>query len=98
VVQTDRDEPWAHNDFLQLGAETGLVGFLLLVGIFLWGFARLSAVESPDTVVVLGAVALAVLGVHACVEYVLQFPAVVLGASALVGTAVGAGDPRRRPY
>ena len=98
VVQTDRDEPWAHNDFLQLGAETGVAGFLLLVAVFVWGFARLAAVDAPDAVVVLGAVALAVLGVHACVEYVLQFPAVVLAGSALVGTAVGAGEARPRPY
>ncbi len=92
VVQTDRDEPWAHNDFLQVGAETGLLGFVLLVGLFLWGFARLATIGSPGTTVALGAVALTALGVHGCVEYVLQFPAVVLAGAALVGTGVGAGE------
>ena len=94
VVQTDRDEPWAHNDFLQVGAETGVLGFVLLVALFLWGFARLSTVTSPDTTTALGAAALTALGVHGCVEYVLQFPAVVLAGAALVGTGVGAREAR----
>ena len=27
-----------HNDFLEMGAETGIIGFLLYVGIFIWTF------------------------------------------------------------
>ena len=27
----------AHSDFIQLGAELGIIGFLLYLGIFLWG-------------------------------------------------------------
>lgn len=92
VVQTDRDEPWAHNDFLQVGAETGLLGFVLLVALFLWGFARLATIGSPGTTAALGTVALTALGVHGCVEYVLQFPAVVLAGAALIGSGVGAGE------
>ena len=38
-------------------------------------------------VVALGAAALAALVIHACVDYVLHFPAVPLAAAALVGTA-----------
>ena len=94
VVQTDRDEPWAHNDFLQLGAETGVFGFVLVVAIFLWGFVRLFRVHAPDTTTALGAVALTALGVHGSVEYVLHFPAVVLAGAALVGTGIGARGTR----
>lgn len=89
VVQTDRDEPWAHNDFLQLGAETGILGFALLVAVILWCFARLFTVEVPNTITALGAVALTALGVHGSVEYILHFPAVVMAGAALVGTGIG---------
>lgn len=89
VVQTDKDEPWAHNDFLQLGAETGVLGIVLLVGVFLWAFIRLFEVDPPSATTALGAVALTALGVQATVEYILHFPEVVLAGAALVGTGVG---------
>jgi hypothetical protein len=54
----------------------------------LWGFASLGATAVPDLVSVLGAVALAALGIHASVDYVLHFPAVPVTASALVGAAM----------
>ncbi len=108
VVQTDKDEPWAHNDFLQLGAETGVLGYVLLVGVFLWAFLRLFSVDRSTTTTALGAVALTALGIHGSVEYIMHFPEVVLAGAALVGTGVGAlpakggpahrgGDGGRRP-
>lgn len=83
----DADARWAHDEFLQQGAEGGLVGFGLLLALFLWGFVRLRATPGPDIVTALGAVALAALGIHASVDYVLHFPAVPIAAAALVGTA-----------
>lgn len=83
----DRDARWAHNGFLQQGAEQGIIGFVLLLLLFLWGFARLWASSEPDLVTALGAVALAALGIHACLDYVLHFPAVPIAAAALVGAA-----------
>jgi O-antigen ligase/peptidoglycan/xylan/chitin deacetylase (PgdA/CDA1 family) len=94
TARTDRDIGWAHNDFLQQGAETGLPGLLLLVLVFLWGFARLWAAP-PDTATGLAAAALAVLGVHASFDYVLHFPVLSIAAAALVGTAQASRD--RRP-
>jgi len=90
----DQDARWAHNAFLQQGAELGWIGLGLTVLLFLWGFVRLWAHPAPDAVVALGAAALAALGIHASVDYVLHFPAVPLAAAALVGAAQAA--PHRR--
>jgi hypothetical protein len=72
---------------LQQGAETGLAGLLLVVGIFVWGFVSLRTAPTIDAVTVLGAVGLAALGIHASMDYILHFPAVPLTAAALVGAA-----------
>jgi O-antigen ligase len=87
TARADRDARWAHNSFLQHGAETGLIGLILLTLLFVWGFASLGTTGKPDSVIVLGAVALAGLGIHACVDYILHFPAVPITAAALVGAA-----------
>jgi peptidoglycan/xylan/chitin deacetylase (PgdA/CDA1 family)/O-antigen ligase len=99
TAQLDRDARWAHHGFLQQGAETGVVGFALLMLIFVWGFWRLASV--PDSgMAVMGAFALAALGVLACSDYVFHFPLVTGATAALVGSAVGssrvAGAGRRR--
>lgn len=87
IARSDADARWAHNGFLQQGAEEGVPGLALLVGLFLWGFARLWANPRPDTVTALGAAAIAALGLHACIDYILHFPAVPIVASALLGVA-----------
>ena len=83
----DRDARWAHNEFLQQGVELGWSGLVLAMLLFLWGFARLLVHPEPDAIVALGAVSLAALGMHASVDYILHFPAVLLATAALVGTA-----------
>jgi len=93
LIREDADVPWAHNDLLQQGAETGVPGFLLLTSLFAWGFVRLRARIAGSVMPVLGAVSLAALGVHACIEYVLQRPAVPIVAAAILGSAIG---PRKR--
>jgi peptidoglycan/xylan/chitin deacetylase (PgdA/CDA1 family)/O-antigen ligase len=96
-TRRDPDLRWAHHEFLQEGAETGAPGLVLLVLAFLWGFARLVPAP-PDRVTALGAASLAVLGVHASLDYVLHFPAIPAAAAVLLGTAQGRGDraPRSR--
>jgi hypothetical protein len=89
TARSDPDLGWAHNDFLEQGAETGVPGFVLMVLIFAWGFGRLLLVRQPDTVTALGASSLAALAIHACIDYVLHFPLVPFVAAVLVGTAVG---------
>ena len=94
TASSDEDLRWAHNEFLQTGAETGLLGFALTVSIFLWGFAALW-LGPPGPLAALAAAALALLGIHASVDYVLHFPAVALAGAAVVGTGLGA--QRHRP-
>jgi O-antigen ligase len=87
TARSDRDARWAHNSFLQQGAESGVVGFLSLTVLFVWGFASLAVPGVAGTASVLGAVSLAALGIHASVDYILHFPAVPITGAALVGTA-----------
>ena len=85
---------WAQNDFLQQGAEQGVPGLLALVGLFVCGFVALWANPNADAFVALAAVALAAVGIQACEDYVLHFPAVVLATAALVGAGIAPhGDP-----
>lgn len=80
------DARWAHNAFLQYGAETGVIGLGLLVGIFVWAFLRL-ALGAPEIRQTLVAAVLAAIGIHATLDYVLHFPAIPVAAAALVGSA-----------
>ena len=86
---SDADARWAHHEFLQLGAEAGALGLVLLVLSFGWAFAEVGTVAEPGQPAALAAVALAALGAHASVDYVLHFAPVPLVAAAVVGTAVG---------
>ena len=90
TAKQDADARWAHNEFLQQGVELGVAGLAIVFLIVLWGFARLWVHPSPDMVVAFGAAALAALCIHACVDYVLHFPAVTL-----VGGRVGRNRPGR---
>lgn len=85
---SDRDAFRAHHEFLERGAEIGVAGFVLTVLLFAWMFVRLWNVPRLDGVTALGAAAVAVLGVHACVDYVLHTPHVAVMAAALFGTAL----------
>lgn len=95
----DRDALWAHNEYLEVAAETGVPGLLLLLLLVLWAFARLwpaaTALRSVPAIVVLGGATL-----HANIDYVWHFPAVPLALAALVGAASApdaAADVREAP-
>ena len=68
--------------------ELGVAGAVLTLLLFGWAFVRLWRVPRADGVTALGAAAVAVVGVHGCIDYVLHTPAVLLGAAALLGTAL----------
>jgi O-antigen ligase len=87
IARSDLDARWAHNGFLQQGAEQGVMGLVIVVLLFAWAFVRLWVTPSPDAVNALGAAGLAALGIQACIDYVLHFPAVAVAASALVGVS-----------
>jgi O-antigen ligase len=88
IGSVDPDSRWAHNEFLQQGAEGGIPGLLLLVGLFGWGFVRLWVVERPGILTALSAASLAALGIHASVDYVMHFPAIPIMTAALVATGM----------
>lgn len=88
TARNDADARWAHSGFLQQAAEQGAVGLALLFALFGWGFVGLWRAGIDDPFTALGALALAALGFHASVDYVLHFPAVPLVAAALVGAAM----------
>lgn len=87
TARSDKDARWAHNEFLQQGAEQGIPGFAFTTGLFLWGFWRLGSMRHPDRFTAFGAVALAAIGIQASVDYILHFPAVALAMAALLGAA-----------
>jgi O-antigen ligase len=94
----DSDALWAHNEYLEVAAETGIPGLILVVGIVLWGFARLWGASAdvrsvPAVVVLVGA------AIHATIDYIWHFPPVPIALAALVGTAAAIGPQatHRRP-
>jgi O-antigen ligase len=90
LAQANRDVTlWAHQGFLQQGAEEGVPGLIILVLLFVYGFARLTGISTLNPAAVPGAVALAVLGIDASLDYVLHFAAIPITAAALVGAATG---------
>ncbi len=86
IAAAQHDTREAHNEFLQYGAETGFVGLALVVALFGWAFVRLVAAE-PDASVGIAAAAVAALGIHSTVDYILHFPIVPLAAAASVAVA-----------
>jgi O-antigen ligase len=87
-ARTDPDDRWAHNEFLQQGAEGGITGLVLLALIFLWAFSRLLVTQAPDVATALAAASLAALGIHASFDYVMHFPAIPIMAAGLVATGM----------
>lgn len=85
TARSDADARWAHNEYLEVGAETGVPGLVLLVLVFVWAFARLW-VAPRDAVTAVGAVAVAALGIHASIDYIMHFPAIPIAAALLVGS------------
>jgi O-antigen ligase len=97
TARGDVDAAWAHHGFLQQGAEGGVVAFVLSVALFVWAFVVLWSTPRADVVTGLGAAAVAALGIHATVDYVLHFPALVVVAAALAAAgATHASGTRTR--
>jgi hypothetical protein len=95
TAASDRDLTAAHHEYLQLGAESGVIGGLLLVLLFAWVIVRTGMEGRPAGAVV--ALGVAALAIHACVDYILQFPVVPVAAAILAGGAVqGVRQAERR--
>jgi len=89
TVASNGDYPWAHNEYLHLGAETGIPAVLLMLALLGWAFARIGE-RGEGRRGALAALALGAVCVHASVDLVLHFPAVTIAAAALA--AMGAVD------
>jgi O-antigen ligase len=89
----DEDLRWAHNEYLQLGAETGAPGLALAVALLVWVFLRL-AVGPRDQGTAVAAIGLAGASITASIDYVWHFPAVLVAVAALAGA--GGGVRRQR--
>jgi len=83
--------PHAHNEFLQLLAEGGAVGFLIVITCLCWSFSRLvkvylAAPRSVSGVFALGAAgALVYAAVHGGFDFILRLPANAILLAALAG-------------
>jgi O-antigen ligase len=79
---------YAHNEYLQVLAELGTIGGLLLAGLLLMIIRRLYHARRGNAAVAAGAVAAtAALAVHAGFDFIWHIPAIPLLAAALVGLA-----------
>lgn len=83
----DADARWAHSAYLEVAADTGLPGFVLLLVLLLWVYGSLYRSRQDPRIVVIGTAGVTALAIHAAVDYVAHFPAVVLTAAVLAGLA-----------
>jgi len=91
---------YAHNDYLQVLSETGLVGGVLLVaGIFLVGrvWRRPQAARSGAVLRAACGLALLAMALHEAVDFSLQIPANLLALTLLVGCLASLARPEALP-
>lgn len=91
-------EHYAHNEYLQVAAELGVPALLLALGGSWWVMRRIAHGSTPAA---LPALAMATaLGLHAALDYILHFPAVIFAGAAVLGSALpspgSAVEPKAR--
>ena len=91
---SDADASWAHNEFLQLGAEHGVPALAAAAGTVIWLLVRLRRAAVMSTLALPAAAAVTALSVNECVDYVGHFVLIPLLCTALVGTAIGVAETR----
>lgn len=87
TAMADADARWAHSAYLQVAAETGVVGALLLGLLLSWTFGALYRSRQDLRLLVIGTAAVTALAIHATIDYVVHFPVVVIVAALLAGVA-----------
>lgn len=96
-VSGDPDLRWAHHGYLQALAEYGLVGFGLLVAILGWcACLSLAVAQRRPMLGSLGGAAVALVGLHAAVDYVWHIPAVLITFALLFGSTLEGARFRHR--
>ncbi|MFW6034408.1 MAG: O-antigen ligase family protein [bacterium] len=81
----EEDAAWAHSAYLQVGAETGVVGLLLFLALLLWAFGALYLSSQDLRLIVIAAAGMTAVAVHAAIDYLAHFPGVVAVAALLIG-------------
>lgn len=89
---SDIDARWAHSAYLQVAAETGVVGLALLGLLLLWAYGGLYRSGQDSRLVVIGTAAATAIAVHAAIDYVAHFPALVAITAVLTGVASSRRD------
>lgn len=94
----------AHNDYLEIASDTGLIGFALLAGVVLTSAARaLRVLRTHRSRLARGLafaslMSIVAMAVHSSVEFNLQIPAVALTFCVMLAFAwIADGLPSRRP-
>jgi O-antigen ligase len=94
TANLDWDYTFAHNDYLELGSELGVVGFLIFGGLFLTTLIK--AIRAACTgdwntrLLGLGCTgALTAIGIHSLADFNLYIPTNALALSWIVGVAIG---------
>jgi O-antigen ligase len=91
VAAADPDRRHAHQEYLEIAAETGVVGGLLLVALVGWALIHTGLRGGIGAT--LAAAGVTVLGLHACVDYILHFPIVPITSAVLAGAVTAEGRP-----
>jgi hypothetical protein len=95
-VEVDETGGWARHEPLQLTAETGVVGGLLLIGLLWWALVWVARPGGGPGSVIAGVV-IAGSVAHACLEPIWHAPIVPLALAVLAGAAsMRGGDARWR--
>jgi O-antigen ligase len=90
TAQADPDARWAHSTPLQLAAEQGVPGVVLIAALLGWAFASLLRSSRPDPVVACALAGLTAFALQASVDYTPYFPAIPVIVALLVGVATAA--------
>jgi O-antigen ligase len=85
VAAADPDRRHAHQEYLETAADTGVLGGVLLVGLFVWATARTGIRGGIRAT--LAAAGVTALGIHASVDYILHFPLIPITCAVLAGAA-----------
>lgn len=81
----EEDAAWAHSAYLQIGAETGVVGLVLFLVLLLWAFGALYRSHQDIRLIIIAAAGMTAVAVHAAIDYLAHFPGVVAVAALLIG-------------
>nr|WP_237536044.1 O-antigen ligase family protein [Streptomyces sp. SID3343] len=92
TARSDADVRSAHSMWLRQGAEQGVPGALCLVAVVGWVYLRLWRSPQPAPVVAVGAVTFTAFMVQASMDYVAEFPVVLVAVGLLLGSATAMPD------